>query len=430
VVNANQVQRRLQNQPALLGGCPVRKEPFPPWPQIDNKQEQAVLAALRSGKWDRHSGDLVLKFERAFASLCGVKHALMVSSGSTALEIAMRMAGVEAGDEVLVPPYTFMATVMSVFLANALPVFVDIHPDTYCMEPSKIESRITPRTKAILPVHLAGLPCDMDSIKAIAARHHLIVIEDACQAHLAEWKGQRVGSIGEAGCFSFQISKNISGAEGGAITSNDSDFMDRCFQYHTCGRTRGGMWYRHDSPGFNYRMTEFQAALLLARIDRVEEHMTRRSENADYLNRVLSDIPGIRPLHTPDYVTRHAYHLYVFRYDEEAFRGLDRDLFVKALEAEGVPCSGGYNPLYREGFVREMLESRLFQQLFVNDVLEGYLQNIICPVTEKACVKEGVWIPQEVLLGSRRDMSDIVESIRKIQRHAESIKQIHTKREV
>ncbi len=422
--------KQSQDQPALCGGDPLRTEPFPSWPQIDEREEQAVLGVLRSGKWDRHSGDLVLKFEQAFARLCGVKHALMVSSGSTALEIAMRIAGVESGDEVLVPPYTFMATVMSVFLVNALPIFVDIHPDTYCIDPSKIESRITPRTKAILPVHLAGLPCDMDSINAIAARHDLIVIEDACQAHLAEWKGQRVGGIGAAGCFSFQISKNISGAEGGAITSNNSDFMDRCFQYHTCGRTRGGMWYRHESPGFNHRMSELHAAILLAQIERVEEQMIRRTENAGYLDRELSRIPGIRPLHTPDHVTQHAYHLYVFRYDEEAFGGLDRDLFVKALESEGVPCSGGYNPLYREGFMREMLGSRLFQQLFSGDVLQNYLPSIDCPVTERACAKEGVWIPQQVLLGSRKDMNDIVESIRKIQRHTESIRQMSTKKEV
>ena len=422
--------KQSQDQPALCGGDPLRTEPFPSWPQIDEREEQAVLGVLRSGKWDRHSGDLVLKFERAFARLCGVKHALMVSSGSTALEIAMRIAGVESGDEVLVPPYTFMATVMSVFLVNALPIFVDIHPDTYCIDPSKIESRITPRTKAILPVHLAGLPCDMDSINAIAARHDLIVIEDACQAHLAEWKGQRVGGIGAAGCFSFQISKNISGAEGGAITSNNSDFMDRCFQYHTCGRTRGGMWYKHESPGFNHRMSELHAAILLAQIERVEEQMIRRTENAGYLDRELSRIPGIRPLHTPDHVTQHAYHLYVFRYDEEVFGGLDRDLFVKALESEGVPCSGGYNPLYRERFMREMLESRLFQQLFSGDVLQSYLPSIDCPVTERACAKEGVWIPQEVLLGSRKDMNDIVESIRKIQRHTESIRQISTKKEM
>jgi len=422
--------KQVQNRPALCGGQPVRTEPFHSWPQFDEREEQAVLEVLRSGKWDRHSGELVSKLEQTFARLCGVKHALMVSTGSVALEIALRSAGVEAGDEVLVPPYTFMATVMSVFLANALPVFVDIHPDTYCMDPSRIESHITSRTKAILPVHLAGLPCDMDSINAIAERHDLIVIEDACQAHLAEWKGQKVGGIGKAGCFSFQISKNISGAEGGAISSNDSDFMDRCFQYHTCGRTRGGMWYKHDSPGFNYRMTEFQAAILLVQIDRVNEQMKRRTENADYLNRQLSNIPGIRPLPIPENVTRHAYHLYVFRFDEEAFGGLDRDLFVKALESEGIPCSGGYNPLYREKFMSKMLESRLFQQLFSNDLLEGYLPSIDCPVAERACAREGVWIPQEILLGSRKDMDDIVESISRIQRYSENIRQIALKKEV
>ncbi len=409
--------KQTKSQPALCGGVPVRKEPFPSWPQFDEREEAAVLQVLRSGKWERHGGIFVSKLEETFARLCGVKHGLVVSSGSAALEIALRAVGVEAGDEVIVPPYTFMATVMSVLLANALPVFVDIHPDTYCMDPAKIESLITSRTKAILPVHLAGLPCDMDAIKDIAERHNLIVIEDACQAHLAEWSERRVGSIGKVGCFSFQISKNISGAEGGAITSDDSDIMDRCFQYHTCGRTQGGMWYGHEYPGFNYRMTEFQAAILLVQIERVDEQMQRRTENAEYLSRRLSSIPGIRPLHVPVYVTRHAYHLYVFRFDEEAFGGLDRDLFVKALTAEGIPCSGGYNPLYRESFIEKVLESRAFRKIVPHDLLESYFSSIDCAVAEKACDREGVWIPQEVLLGPRKDMDDIAESISKIQRH-------------
>ena len=177
-------------------------------------------------------------------------------------------------------------------------------------------------------------------------------------------------------------------------------------------------------------MTEFQAAILLVQIDRVNEQMKRRTENADYLNRQLSNIPGIRPLPIPENVTRHAYHLYVFRFDEEAFGGLDRDLFVKALESEGIPCSGGYNPLYREKFMKKMLESRLFQQLFSSDLLERYLPSIDCPVAERACAREGVWIPQEILLGSRKDMDDIVESIRRIQRHSENIRQIALKKEV
>jgi len=412
---------------AILGGQPVRKNSFPPWPQFDKLQEKNLLRVLRSRKWGRHEGNLISEFERRFAELCEVERSLMVSTGSTALEIALRAAGVEAGDEVLVPPYTFMSTVMSVLLVGALPVFVDIHPETYCIDPQMIKNQITSHTRAILPVHLAGMPCNMEALMDIASEHNLVIIEDACQAHLAEWEGQKVGGIGKIGCFSFQTSKNISSGEGGAITSNDPAVMDYCFYYHTCGRSRGGMWYSHSHLGSNYRMTEFQAAILLAQLERVKDQTATRSKNATYLSHELSQISGINPLIVPRFVTTHAYHLYILRYDAEAFRGLPRDTFVKALRAEGIPCSAGYRPLYKEEFVRKAIETRAFQKLFGRTRLNEYLSDIHCPVTEKACNEQAVWIPQPVLLGTKKDMNNIVEAIQKIHRCGEELNKMYHK---
>jgi len=421
-------KNNARNQLAILDGFPVRSSSFPSWPQFDKMEEENLLKVLRSRKWERHEGSMVSEFERRFAELCGVEKSLMVTNGSTALEIALTVAGAGAGDEVLVPPYTFMSTVMSVLLVNALPIFIDIHPDTYCMDPRLIEQQIGPNTKAILPVHLAGMPCDMEAIMDIAFKHNLTVIEDACQAHLAEWNGQKVGSIGKLGCFSFQVSKNISAGEGGAIVSNDSTLIDSCFYYHTCGRLRAGMWYFHPHPGTNRRMSEFQAAILLAQIERVPDQMARRSDNAAHLSKKLSQIPGISPLSAPEFVTRHAYHLYIFRYSADAFGGLPRDIFVKALQAEGIPFSTGYVPLYGQEFIRKTIKMRKFQEIFgpsrINQYYE-YLSGIDCPITEKACRQEGVWIPQSVLLGTKEDMDSIVEAIQKIQRYGGELNQIY-----
>jgi dTDP-4-amino-4,6-dideoxygalactose transaminase len=421
-------KNNTRNQLAMLGGHSTRSSPFPPWPQFGKKEEENLLKVLRSRKWERHEGCMVSEFERRFAELCGVEKSLMVTNGSAALEVALSIAGVGAGDEVLVPPYTFMSTVMSVLLVNALPVFVDIHPETYCMDPRLIEEQISPNTKAILPVHLAGMPCDMEKIMNVASKHNLAVIEDACQAQLSEWNGQKVGSIGKLGCFSFQVSKNISAGEGGAIISTDSSLMDRCFYYHTCGRLRAGMWYFHPHPGTNRRMTEFQAAILLAQIERVPDQMVLRSNNAAYLSQKLSQIPGINPLSVPEFVTHHTYHLYVFRYNSGVFGGLPRGVFVEALQAEGIPCSTGYVPLYKEEFIKETIKIREFQRIFgpnhINQYYE-YLSSIRCPVTEKACREEGVWIPQPALLGTKEDMDSIVEAIQKIQRYGGELNQIY-----
>jgi dTDP-4-amino-4,6-dideoxygalactose transaminase len=401
---------------ALNGGKPIRTKPYPIWPDFDQSDEQAIMDVLRSGKWGRHQGTCTDVFETAFAAYQGANFGVAVMNGSVALRIALLAAGIQEGDEVIVPAYSFIATASAVIESNAIPVFCDIDRDTYCLSPASVEQVITEHTRAIIPVHFAGQAAQMDAIIQIAAKHNLVVIEDAAHAHGAEFKGKRLGSIGDFGCFSFQASKNLTAGEGGIILTNEDRYERICRALHTCGRYPEREWYEHYLPGGNYRMTEFQAALLLNQLSRLEKQTERRNRNGLYLNERLSETPGIRPLKRGWDETRHAYHLYIFRYNAADFDGLPRVRFLSALEAEGVPNLAGYGlPLYK-------------QQLFLNRSFGPYTGyrsthpdldyvTVSCPISERACYEEACWLPQHVLLGSNEDMEDIVQAIEKIYQH-------------
>ena len=284
------------SKPALLGGRPVRTKPFPQWPVWDASAEEHVLSILRSGNWFRGSGETVTQFEKAYAELLGARRALCVVNGTNALLTAMHVLDVGVGDEVIVPPYTFIATYNVVFQSCALPVFADTDPETMQIDPDKIEARITERTRAIMPVHILGQPANMDRIMAIARKHNLVVIEDACQAWLGEWRGRKLGTIGDLGCFSFQNSKHLPCGEGGAVVGNDDGVMDRAQSFHNCGRPYGSVKGRgYPIIGTNRRMTEYQAAILLSQMKRLEADTAKRREHAAYLDSILKDVPGILP---------------------------------------------------------------------------------------------------------------------------------------
>lgn len=389
---------------AIDGGTPVRTVPFPAWPVFDEREVQAVVEVTRSGKWGALDGNKVREFEREFAAYQQARHGICVVNGTAALEIALRALGIGPGDEVITTAYTFIATPNAALQVGAVPVFVDIEPDTYLIDASKIEQAITERTKAIIPVHLAGCPADMDAIMDIARRHNLAVIEDACQAWGAEWRGRRVGAIGNAGTFSFQASKNITAGEGGIIVTNDDALNEVIWSLHNVGRRRGGEWYEHVRIGWNYRMTEWQAAILLVQLARLPSQTAIRDQNARYLTEQLSQIEGIQPVRIDPRVTRHAWHMYMFRYHSDAFGALPRDKFVAALRAEGIPCESGYLPLNRSQAIGNAL-----RQMGARDPQP-------CPVTEHVAAKEAVWFRQNLLLGTKQDMDTIVEAIAKIKR--------------
>jgi dTDP-4-amino-4,6-dideoxygalactose transaminase len=400
---------------AMLGGQPVRKKSWPKWPVWDEDAEESVVSILRSGTWCRLGGHTVSEFEAKYAKLMGAKRCVCTVNGTNALLTALHVLDIGVVDEVIVSPYTFIATYNVVFGSCALPVFADTDPETFQINPDKIEERITKNTRAILPVHILGLPANMDKIMAIAKKHNLVVIEDACQAWMAEWRGKKCGSIGNLGCFSFQNSKHLPCGEGGAVIGSDDAVMDRCYSYHNCGRPFGSIKPTSGYPiiGTNRRMTEFQAAILLSQMKRLEKDTERRNKNAEYLTSKIKDIPGIATIKFYDGVTRAAYHLYPFRYIKERFNNLPRSTFLTALRAEGVPCSSGYGPQYKDGVVEAALTSKNFKRGFSKERLDRYRRELRYPENDRLC-KEAVWFTQNLLLGSKRAMDDKADAILKI----------------
>jgi dTDP-4-amino-4,6-dideoxygalactose transaminase len=406
-------------RPALLGGQKVRTAAFPSWPVIDQTEEKALLDVLHNGNWYRGSGKVVDRFEAEYARVTGAKHCLATANGTSALFTSLAALGVGAGDEVILPPYTFVATVNVVLALNALPVFVDSDVETFQIDAGKIEAAITDRTAAIMPVHLGGAAADVDAFMEIARKHKLPVVEDTCQSHLAEWRGRKLGTYGATGCFSFQASKNLNSGEGGAILTNDADLVEKCYAFHnnSRGRRAGGYDFSYAGRGFNLRLTEFQAALLIAQMTRLDRQSRTREQNAQYLTGMLREIPGILPARMYEGCTRNAYHLYMFRYDASRFAGMPRAKFLKALSAEGIPCSGGYSPLNQELFVKNTLRSKSYQRVFSKERLARWEEQNRCPANDRLC-KEAVWFTQNMLLGPRTDMDQIAAAVGKIQANA------------
>lgn len=417
----------LSDTPAILGGPAAwGQERWPTWPTWNPEtDEKKLLEVMRSGVWSR--AGVVTEFEKAWADAVGAKRCLTVVNGTNALVAAVNQLQIGFGDEVLVPPYTFIATITAILSNGAMPIFVDIDPATYQMDPAKIEAKITPRTKAIIPVHILGMPADMPSILTIAKKHKLSVIEDACQAHLAEINHQKVGTFGNAGCFSFQNSKNLPIGEGGAIVSNDEAFMDKCFSYHNLGTPYGTAVGTVGTGSFmqgtKIRFSEYQAAIGLAQLKRLDSETTTRNENAVYLKSMIKAIPGIVPYKLYDHVTRSAFHLFAFRFKQDGFKGLSREDFLKAMRAEGVPCSSGYTPLNTQPFLGQTFQSSNYQKVYPKEALDikKYNERNHCPENELLC-KEAVWFTQNMLLAGKQDMEAIAVAMNKVFKNADKLK--------
>lgn len=388
------------------------------WPIVTADDERAVGDVVRSGKWYRT--EAVPRFEEEYAKMCGAKFCVAVSSGTSALFASLGALGIGPGDEVILNPYTFVATVNVVLLHYAMPVFVDTDRETFLMDPRKLEAAITDRTAAIIPIHVGGSVADMDNILAVAKKRNIPVVEDACQAHLAQWRGRNVGNWGTTGCFSFQVSKNLCSGEGGAILTNDEQVANKCFAFHNNCRSRGKTGYNFTYEGgrsTNVRMTEFQGALLLSQMKRLEERAQIRTENADYLTSMLREIPGIVPARMYEGCTRNAYHLYMFRYQPEKFANMSRAKFHAAVAKNGVSLSGGYGPLNKEKFIQNALQTRGYVRVYGKDVVDRWMDRNQCPENDKLC-EEACWLTQTTFLGPRQRMEQIAEAIRKVQANA------------
>jgi len=396
---------------AINGGKPICPTEWLAWPVFDNAERKQLSAVLESGKW--WYGKKVRQFEAKFAAFHTARFGVSCTNGTAAIEMALRGLGVLPGDEVIVPPYTFIATASAVVTVGAIPVFADILPDTLCIDPADVERKITPRTKAIIPVHVAGYVADMDRLNKIARKHKLRVLEDAAHSWGSRWKGQGTGTLGEAGTFSFQVSKNITAGEGGIMVTNDEALADLCRSYSHCGRRKASAWYDHDYLGSNLRMTEFQAAILLAQLARLEKQTLKRQANAQILDRELRELPGIQLLAPEPRMTRRSYHMYIFRLNERKL-GISRDRFVEALEAEGVPASKGwYRPIYGNGVFQNAHRgpaNGISAPLFGKGV--NYTK-VHCPVCEQVC-RDAVWIPQNVLLSAPASIRSVARAIQKV----------------
>jgi dTDP-4-amino-4,6-dideoxygalactose transaminase len=407
---------------AIAGGAPLRRTPFTPWPQFDEHERVALLAVLEGRSWGGFPfpNTYARRFGAEFAAAHGARYGVCAANGTVTLEIALKACGLQPGDEVIVPAYTFEATAAPVLRLGGVPVFVDVRPDTYCLDVQAAEAAITARTRAIMPVHLGMGMADMDAVMALAGRRGLRVVEDCAHAHGAQWRGRGAGSIGDAGSFSMQTSKLMTAGEGGVILTSDEQVYELCESYMNCGRASETDRFGRRLVGFNYRMTEFQAAILLAQLGRLESQTSRRAERAARLRTALAGVPGIEPLGCDPRVTRQAIYQLIVKYDARAFAGASRDRFVAALELEGIPCDGlFYEPLYRSPLFR--VQPGEFPSVPASG--DGSLPwaRTRCPVAERAAYEEALWLPHPLLLGPEQDVDDIVAAIEKIQRHADEL---------
>jgi dTDP-4-amino-4,6-dideoxygalactose transaminase len=387
---------------AINGGTPVRTTPFPAWPQFGTEEEELLLRALRSGTWGSIDGTYVKQFEVEFAELQAARHGVTVTNATMGLAVALKAIGIGPGDEVLVPPYTFIATASAALLLGAIPVFVDVDLETLLIDPALIDQAVTPRTRAIVPVHHGGSPADMDGVMAAAQRHELRVVEDAAQAHGAAWRGRPVGAIGDVGVFSFQSSKPITAGEGGIMLTNDDELDELLWSYRNVGRRRGGEWYEHVRIGWNLRMSEFQGAILLAQMKRMPAQQRQRSEAAAYLTQQLEQIPDVVAVKVPEGVTAHSWYTYHWRWLGAAHGGLHKMRFAEALRAEGVPVFQGYVPLNRNQAVRDEVAKL------------GGSEPVACPAAERAAADEVLMFSMPILLGTHKDIDDVVAAVAKV----------------
>lgn len=390
---------------ALLGGPAALTRRPPDWPMFDESDRKALNDVMESRVWGGYH-ESVGELEKRFAAYHGAAHGIAVANGTLSLEIALSAAGIRPGDEVIVPPITFVASATAVSRIGAVPVFVDIDAETINLNPTEVANHINHRTRAIVVVHFAGHPADLDQLTELCDQRGLLMIEDCAHAHGAEWHERRVGSFGNFGSFSFQASKNMTAGEGGILITNDAALAERARSISNAGRRTGGAWYEHVRLGTNARLTGFQAALLLNQLQRLPQQVATRMERARQLREGLRKIPGLKP--TPEMlderVTAHGLHLFSMKFDQEAYRGLSRSRVIEALQAEGLPVTAGYpQPIYR---------NELFKQHphVVHD----------CPEAEAYC-NTSVWLPHNALLADEQWIDHAIAAFRKVRERADEL---------
>jgi perosamine synthetase len=414
-----------KGQLAILGGSPLRKNrEWPQWPYVDEKMVEAISKTTRSRIWCRIQSEngTVQEFEKEFAKLMDAKLSVCTGSGTQALSTCVEAMGFGPGDEIITSPLTDPGTLSSILTSRVLPVLADIDRDSFQIDPDDVERRINENTKAIMPVQIGGQPCNMDRIMSIAKKHNLRVIEDAAQAHLAVYKGKKLGNIGDLGCFSFQASKTIACGEGGAIIGNDEELMDKCFTVQNHGTNKKG---RTVVGGPKYRMNEFEATILLSQLGGVKERFNIRNRNAAYLNSHLKDFPGLVPQKLYDGTESGSFYLYMTTYNKEQFNDTPRDKFLKALAAEGVSLSTYLpNGLHKEPWPDHILSLKEYQKMYSPARLKSYRDELTCPNCDRVIDDIAMIWASGPLLGSTEDMDDIINAIMKVHENRDQLNKI------
>lgn len=387
---------------AINGGSPVRTAASSPWPVYGPEEEKALSHVVYAGEWGT-LGHADQQFAQEFTQYVGTDYGMLVSSGTVALELILRSLGIGYGDEVIVPAYTFVATVSAVGMVGATPVLADIELPTCNIDPLEIERLITDKTKAVIVVHIGGHPCKMENIMAIAKRHGIYVIEDAAHAHGGKCNGKRLGAIGNAGSFSFQSSKNLTAGEGGAIMTDSRSIYENCWRYHHSGRAISGSSEFGGLVllGSNARITEFQASVLSEQLKRLDDQVTKRNANARYLREKLQGIAGLSLPPEADDHSLNAYHLFTLLLEQSEY--MNRDRWLASLNDQGIPAYAGYTNLAKMGFLDMKNENFRKSTASTIDYAALRLHN-----TELA-VASAIWLHGSVLLGEQEDMDHIAK---------------------
>jgi dTDP-4-amino-4,6-dideoxygalactose transaminase len=404
---------------AILGGTPVRPQGFASWPQHDDREVDAVAEVVRSGVWGGHPAPapVAARFLERFAEYQGAKYGALLVNGTVTLEVALKALGIGWGDEVIVPAETFEATYYACIAAGALPVIVDVTESTLTIDPDQVEAAITPRTKAIIPVHLGHQVADMDRIMEIARTHGLAVVEDSAHAHGQRWKETGAGCIGDFGSFSHQSSKSLTAGEGGTLLTQDQHLAELATSISDCGRPKDAD-EKEFTFGANYRLGELHAALLLTQLERFEEQRVERERAARYFQDHLGEIPGVRAMPADPRVTRWSFYQYVFAIDPEAFSGAGNELVCRALDAEGVPADTGFQSA-RDAELFQTSLSRLPVAVEYADRLDQARMRF--EVADRISRREQVFVEHTMFLSGTEAIDDALEALAKIQAESGSL---------
>jgi dTDP-4-amino-4,6-dideoxygalactose transaminase len=401
---------------ALRGGTPVRPEGYPAWPVHDERDVEAVAEVVRGGRWGGfpEPGPRAAEFAQRFAAYQGSRHGVVMVNGTVTMEVALKALGIGWGDEVIVPALTFAATPYAAMAAGALPIFCDVLPGTLTIDPDQVEASVTPRTRAIMPVHLGHQMADMDRVAEIARRHALALVEDCAHAHGQRWRGRGAGSFGEFGSFSHQSTKLLTAGEGGSLLTDDADLARRAHSLIDCGRAKDPD-EKEFTFGANYRLGELHAALLLLALERLPGQQAERAEAAGRFQELAAGLEGVRLLPPDPRITRWSFYRYIVLIEPEAFAGATNRRVCEALEAEGVGAWEGYEPMSRYDLFQPGL-SRL--PVAVEHAARLDPARMSFPVAEDAGLRRTVYLDENVFRAGRRGIEDAVEALAKVQRHA------------